>query len=130
MLVVPPTFDGWGFIVDFYNPAFCNGVSEDMYKSAIRQVNKIVMGAKCKNRQIESRNLTGLHNILFIFGLVVLVIGFVSIEAAVLRGTKSMMLYYVGGVCFVLVSLLSIGLFISIFVFKQETEVTETDIFN
>lgn len=130
MLVVPAMYDGWGFIVDFYDQSFCEGVSEEEFKDAIRAVNKEIQSTLCKNRANEVKNMTGLHNYLLFTGLLVLVLGFGILMSTVMSDKKSLMMCYVGLGCFALVGLLSIGLYLSIFMFKQEEELPETEIYN
>lgn len=130
MLVVPSMYDGWGFIVDFYDPEFCQGISEDDFKSAIRSVNKVIQSTLCKNRANEIKNLTSLHNILLFTGLCVLLAGFGLLLSTVMSNDKSLLKCYIGLGCLALVGLLSIGLYFSIFMFKQEEELPETELYN
>jgi hypothetical protein len=130
MLVVPPMFDGWGFLVDFFNPVFCEGIQEDVYKDTLRQVNKVIQQTLCRNRANEAKNHTSFHNILLFTGLFVLLAGFVSLMMGVLRSEASNMLCYMGIALFAVVLLVALGLYFSIFFFRQEEDLKETELYN
>jgi hypothetical protein len=130
ILIVPPIYDGWGFIVDFYNPNFCEGMDEEVFKQSIRQINRTIQQTLCRNRANETKNFTFLHNILLFTGLLVLLLGFIILIMNVLRSDSSKYLCYLGIGLFAIVGMLSIGLFLSIFFFKQEEDLKETELYN
>ena len=128
MIVVPPIYDGWGYIVDFYNEEFCSPLTEDQYKSAIRRLNRCIQSIRCKRRSNEIKNFTFLHNIMLILGLAILIIGFSVCEYAVLKEKSEKYYFYGAAGCFLIVGLLSIGLFLSIFVFQEDESISEVEI--
>ena len=129
VLIVPPIHDGWGYIVDFYDEKFCGPIGEELYKHAIRSVNKVIQTVKCKKRANETKNFTSLHNIMLVVGLVVLLGGFGLCEFGVLKKRTDNYFIYAAAGCFGAVGLLSIGLFLSIFVFKEDENPSEIEIF-
>jgi hypothetical protein len=86
VLIVPSMLDGWGFVVDFYDPAFCGMVSEGMFKAAIRTANTVVQSLHCTNRAKETRSYTPILNVLLLVAIASIVLGFISLQTSFLQG--------------------------------------------
>jgi hypothetical protein len=128
VLIVPSMLDGWGFVVDFYDPAFCGMVSEGMFKAAIRTANTVVQSLHCTNRAKETRSYTPILNVLLLVAIASIVLGFISLQTSFYKAALTSSLATISASLFALVVLLSLGLFLAVFCILEDRRLSEPQI--
>lgn len=134
--IVPPTFDCYGYLVDFYSPEFFaggpgKGIDEAQYFAIIRRCNRVVQKANCRKRGIENSPNATLFSRLLYFSMVLVFSAFAFLEYLTLQGKVLSNPWFPLGAaaCAALAALISISVFISLYFYTREVPPTEADAF-
>lgn len=134
--IVPPTFDCYGYLVDFYNPEFFGngsgrGIDEAKYFSIIRKCNKVVQTANCRKKWIENSPNPKLFSRLLYLSMILVFAAFAFLEYLTLQGKVQANMWFPLGAaaCGGVAALISLSVFISLYFYARDVPPTEADVF-
>lgn len=120
VLIVPPIFDGWGFVTSAYNKEWCQDIKEETFIETIRKCNNLVQTKYRMRRAIGRGGQTNTSQNLMVMGLSTGILGFILMEYMIQANIETIIWAYVVGILFGMSLLIAIGVFISVFFIKSD----------